>query len=154
MVTGARKRGMALPLALFALILIGGLMAVGFAVAQLEQRVGRNTLYAVQAGAAAEIGALSVVADWDGHGLAALAPGEGRTLPSVELPGRTSYEATVRRLNDALFAIAVVGTRHDAEGGILAQRDVRLTLRRADRAVAGALPVVPLANRAWTAASP
>ena len=145
---------MALPLALLALILIGGLVAVGFAVAQLEQRVGRNTLYAVQAGTAAEAGALSVVAAWDGHGLAALAPGEERTLPSVELPGRTSYEATVRRLNEALFAIAVVGTRHDADGGTLAQREVGLTLRRADSAAAGALPVIPLSNRAWTATSP
>ena len=152
--TAARPRGMALPLALFALVLIGGLVAVGFAVAQLEQRVGRNTLYAVQAGAAAETGALWVVADWDGQGLAALAPGEGRTLPSLELPGGSSYEASVRRLNDALFAIAVVGTRHDADGGTLAQRDVGLTLRRADSALAGALPVMPLAHRAWTPGSP
>jgi Tfp pilus assembly protein PilX len=149
-----RSRGIALPLVLLALVLIGTLVASGFAVAQLEQRIGRNTLYTVQASAAAEMGAVSVVGEWSSHGLGLLAPGDSRTLPPVDLPDRTTYEATVRRLNESLFTVTVIGTRHDAGGGTLARRDESLTLRQADSALPGAAPTVPLANRAWTSLAP
>jgi hypothetical protein len=145
---------MVLPLVLLALVLIGGLVAGGFAVALLEQRIGRNTLYAVQAGGAAETGAMSVVAEWDARGLGLMAPGGSQTLPAVELPGHTTYEATVRRLNEELFVVRVIGTRQDADRGMLARRDVSLTLRQADSARPGAPPVMPLANRAWTSGLP
>ena len=66
---------MVLPLALLALVVIAAVVACAFASAYLEQRIGRNTLYAVQAAGAAEAGAAAVVGAWEAHGLSLLAPG-------------------------------------------------------------------------------
>jgi hypothetical protein len=144
-----RERGMALPLALFALVVISALVVGGFAAAHLEQRLGRNVLYAVQAAGAAEAGAASLVADWDHHGLGSLAPGASTGLPSGALPGPSAYAPTVTRLNGELFLVRVEGTRLDADGGLLARRVLDLVVRAADSAPAGSPPIVPLANRAW-----
>jgi hypothetical protein len=141
---------MALPLALLGLVVIAALVAAGFASAHLEQRVGRNTLYAVQAAGAAEAGAVAVVGEWEGHGLELLAPGDSAVLPTVQLPGRTVYSPTVTRLNGELFLVQVEGTRSDAGGGMLARRKVGLLVRVADSAIPGAPPVWPLRNRAWS----
>lgn len=145
----ASRRGMALPLALLALVVIAAIVAGGFAAAFLEQRVGRNTLYAVQAAGAAEAGAVAVVGEWDAHGLGSLAPGGNAVLPAAPLPGRTAYSPTVTRLNGELFLVRVTGVRNDGAGGTLAQREVGLLVRAADSAVPGAPPVWPLRNRAW-----
>jgi hypothetical protein len=140
---------MALPLALIALVIIGAMVAGAFASALLEQRIGRNTLYAVQAASAAEAGAVAVVGEWDGHGLGLLAPGDSAVLPTAPLPGHTAYAPTVLRLNDELFLVRVAGIRSDADGGALARREVGLFVRVADGAIPGAPPVWPLRNRAW-----
>jgi hypothetical protein len=140
---------MALPLALLALVVIAALVAGGFTAAHLEQRIGRNTLYAVQAAGAAEAGAAAVVGDWEGHGLGLLAPGDSAVLPAVQLPGRTVYSPTVVRLNGELFLVRVAGIRSDADGGALAQREVGLLVRAADSNAPEAPPVWPLRNRAW-----
>jgi len=140
---------MALPLAILALVVIAALVAGGFAAAHLEQRIGRNTLYAVQAAGAAEAGAAAVVGEWEGHGLSLLAPGDSAVLPATPLPDRTAYSPTVVRLNGELFLARVVGVRGDADGGALARREVRLLVRVADSTLPGAPPVWPLRNRAW-----
>jgi hypothetical protein len=142
---------MALPLALLALVVIAALVAGGFASAHLEQRIGRNTLYAVQAAGAAEGGAAAVVAEWERHGLGLLAPGDSAVLPAVPLPGGTAYSPAVVRLNGELFLVRVAGIRHDAAGGALARREVGLLVRAADSAIPGAPPVWLLRNRAWVA---
>jgi hypothetical protein len=145
---------MALPLALIALVVIAALVAAGFAGAHLEQRIGRNALYAVQAAAAADAGAAMVVAEWDVHGLGALAPGQTTVLAPVTLPGRTTFQPTVSRLNGELFHVRTEGIRTDADGGTLARREMSLVVRRADSVMAGASPVRPLPNRAWSSVSP
>lgn len=143
------ERGMALPLALFALVVIAALVAGGFTAALLEQRIGRNVLYAVQAAGAAEAGAAIVIGGWDDQGLGLLAPGNSAVLATVPLPGRTAYSPTVSRLNGELFLVRVAGIRGDADGGALARREVGLLVRVADSAVPGSPPVRPLGNRAW-----
>ncbi len=140
---------MALPLALLALVVIAALVTAGFTAAHLEQRIGRNTLYAVQAAGAAEAGATAVVGQWEGRGLGLLAPGDSTVLPAVQLPGRTAYVLTVVRLNGELFRVRVAGMRSDADGGALAEREVALLVRVADSTAPGAPPVWPLRNRAW-----
>jgi hypothetical protein len=142
-----RERGMALPLAVMAVVVIAALVACGFAGAVLEQRIGRNALYAVQAAGAADAGAAMVVGEWSTHGLGLLATGDSSVLPSVPLPGRASYGATVTRLNGELFLVRSEGVRSDAAGGMLARRDVGVVVRLMDSAAAGS--VRPLANRAW-----
>ena len=145
----AGRRGLALPLALLTLIVIGTVVAGGFAAAMLEQRVGRNTLYLVQATAAAEAGAAAVVREWPSHGLEGLLPGQHSVLPRVQLSGSTEYQATVVRLNARLFEVRSMGSRHDAGGGMLARREAGLLLRLVDSSMAGPM-VWPLANRAWS----
>jgi hypothetical protein len=141
---------MALPLALLALVVIAGLVAGGFAWSLLEQRIGRNALYAVQAAAAAETGAAEVVGSWVGNGLDLLAPGDSAVLPEVLLPGHAAYRATVSRLNPELYLVRVAGVRADAEGGELARRVLGLVVRVADSTGPGLPPVRALADRAWT----
>ncbi|CAN5739599.1 hypothetical protein BH24GEM1_BH24GEM1_07220 [soil metagenome] len=145
------RRGMALPLALLALVVIAALVAGGFAAALLEQRIGRNVLYAVQAEGAAQAGAVVVIGGWDDHGLGVLAPGASAALTPVQLPGRTVYSATVSRLNGELFLVRVESIRNDAAGEMLARRELGLFVRTADTAVPGSPPVRPLANRSWVA---
>jgi hypothetical protein len=145
----AAERGIALPLALLALVVIAALVAGGFTAAHLEQRIGRNTLYAVQAAGAAEAGAAAVVGGWEGLGLGFLAPGDSAVLPGAALPGPTAYSPTVVRLNGQLFLVRVAGLRGDADGGALARRQVELLVRVADSAIPGAPPVWPHPYRAW-----
>jgi hypothetical protein len=140
---------MALPLALLALMVIAALVAGGFAAALLEQRIGRNMLYAVQAAGAAEAGAAAVVGGWDGYALELLTPGDSAALPPASLPARAAYSPTVVRLNGALFLVRVAGVRSDADGAALARREVELLVRVADSALPGAPPVWPLRNRPW-----
>ena len=143
------NRGMVLPLALLALVVIAALVAGVFASAYVEQRIGRNTLYAVQAAGAAEAGAAAVIGAWEAHGLSLLAPGESAVLPTEALPGSSAYTPSVRRLNDHLFLLEVEGIRADADARPLARRRLGAVLRSAD-SVAPGLPVVrPMAQRAW-----
>ena len=50
------ERGMALAVAIFALVVIGALVAGAFYASTLEQRTGRNSMYAAEAAQAAETG--------------------------------------------------------------------------------------------------
>lgn len=145
---------MVLPLSLFALVVISAIVAGSLALALLEQRTGRNTLYAVQAAGAAEAGAVAVMGGWAGYGLDALLPGDSTVMAPVQLPSGSSYRASVHRLNPELFEVRLAGLRVDADGGLLARRELGLILRRADSAPAGIPPVTPLAMRAWDLVSP
>jgi hypothetical protein len=120
---------MALALAIFALVVVGALVAGAFLAGHLEQRTGRGTLYAAQAADAAEAGAAETLASWDAATLNALAPGATAAFPPVPLGGRTAYRPTVTRLNGQLFLIQSLGTRANAEGGTLARRTVGVVAR-------------------------
>jgi hypothetical protein len=138
---------MVLPLTLLALVVIAALVACAFASAYLEQRIGRNTLYAVQAAGAAETGAATVVGAWEAHSLSFLGPGESTVLPTEVLPGSSAYTPSVSRLNDQLFLLEVEGIRTDADTRPLARRRLGVVLRSVDSAAGGG--VRPLAHRAW-----
>lgn len=125
----AGERGMALALAIFALVVVGALVAAAFVAGHLEQRTGRGTLYAAQAADAAEAGAAQTLADWDALGLNALAPGATIALPQVALAGRSVYKPTVSRLNDQLFLVRSLGSRGNAGGGTLARRTIAIVAR-------------------------
>jgi hypothetical protein len=143
------NRGLVLPLAILALVVIAALVACAFASAYLEQRIGRNTLYAVQAAGAAEAGAATVVGAWEAHSLSSLGPGESTVLPTEVLPGSSAYTASVSRLNDQLFLLEVEGIRTDADARPLARRRLGVVLRSFDSAAGGPAGVRPLTHRAW-----
>jgi hypothetical protein len=122
------ERGMALAVAIFALVVIGALVAGAFFAGHLEQRTGRNTLYAAQAADAAEMGVSKVVSDWDQFNLNSTAVGATTALGTTTV-GRTTYNQDVIRLNNDLFLVKSLGKRLDASGNTLAQRTVAMVTR-------------------------
>jgi hypothetical protein len=127
----ASERGMALAIAIFALVVVGALVAGAFLAGHLEQRTGRSTLYAEQAADAAEAGAAETLAAWDALDLNALAPGTTAAFPQVTLPGRSAYRPTVSRLNGQIFLVQSLGTRVNAGGNTLARRTIGIVARLA-----------------------
>ncbi|HEX4814948.1 MAG TPA: hypothetical protein VFV66_19575 [Nonomuraea sp.] len=123
------ERGMALAVAIFALVVIGALVAGAFFAGNQEQRTARSSMYAAAAADAAEAGTAVVMADWDQFNLNTIPVGDSMTLPVTSLAGRAAYVPTVTRLNDELFLIRSVGTRTDYAGNVLAQRSVGLLAR-------------------------
>ena len=125
------ERGMALAVAIFALVVIGALVAGSFYASTLEQRTGRNTLYAAEAAQAAEAGPTAVMANWDQYALNNMPAGTSTALGTTQLNGRAdmSYVPTVTRLNNELFLIQSLGSRVSAAGDTLAQRTVATMAR-------------------------
>jgi len=125
------ERGMALAVAIFALVVIGALVAGAFYAGTLEQRTGRNTLYAAEAAQAAEAGPTATMANWDQYDLNNMAVGGSTSLGSTYMTGRTDmkYTTNVTRLNPQLFLISSLGARVDAAGNNLAQRTVATMAR-------------------------
>ena len=124
-----RERGMALAVAIFALVVVGFLVAGAFFAGNLEQRTGRNAVFAAEAADAAESGVVSVLAHWN-PGLSALAVGDSASEPiSSPLGSRLRVSPSVVRLNDELFLIRSLGQRTDASGRVLAERTVASVAR-------------------------
>jgi hypothetical protein len=125
------ERGMALALATFALVVLGGLLLVAFSAAALEQRAGGNAFYAVEAAQAADAGSVTVLAGWNGYRFDSLAVLSSVSLAPAAVGGRPGarYAATVTRLNDQLFLVRSLGIRLDAGGDELARREVAVVVR-------------------------
>ena len=134
----ASERGMALAMAIFALVVVGALVAGAFFAGNLEQATGRNAVYAAEAADAAEAGAANVLADWDQFNLNNMAVNAVTPIPlTTSLGARVSVSPAVTRLNDDLFLIRTSATRTSAGGATLAERTVA-TLARLTYATATA----------------
>lgn len=108
------ERGMALALAVFALVVIGALVAGIYFSGQLEQRSGRNTAYAAQAFEAAEAGLGNEIGNWNGVAYNSLAVGgtnTGALRQAVTAGAPVTYSTTVTRLNGNVFLVRAVGER-------------------------------------------
>ena len=128
-------RGIALPLAVFALVVVGALVAGAFFVARQEQGVGRNSVKLQQAFAAAEAGAQRTVADWNTDVFNALAAGETASIGG-NLGAAGWYRGNVRRLNGQLFLVRAEGFSGDSAArqhvGLLVRlRPLEITLTAA-----------------------
>ena len=100
------ERGMALAVAIFALVVIGALVAGAIITGRMEQRTGRNTVYATEAAQAAEAGTTAVMADWDQFNLNNLPKNVPTVLTKTswgQASMYASYTPTVTKLNDELF---------------------------------------------------
>jgi hypothetical protein len=120
----ADERGMALAVAIFALVVIGALVAAAFYAGNLEQRTGRSTIYSAAAAEAAEAGAAAVLGDWTSYQFNNMAVADSTSLGKTTLAGNAYYSTMVTRLNQDLFLIRSLGARYDASGGVLAERAV------------------------------
>ena len=107
------RRGMALPLAIFALVIVGALVAGSFFIGWQEQRVGRNTVKLQQAFGAAEAGAQATVANWDIDVYNALPTG-GTLAIGGSYGSNGWFRGDVRRLNEMLFLVRSEGFSRDS----------------------------------------
>jgi Tfp pilus assembly protein PilX len=144
------ERGIALAVALFALVVIGALVSASFFAGRLEQQSGQNTMYAAQALEAAESGLSDVVAN--------AAPAAVEALPTGGLPLDLGTLATgtgvtaarqIIRLTSSLWFIRSTGSRRDAEGNPLATRSLGLLVRVLPAGGAAPARFSPVGERAW-----
>jgi hypothetical protein len=143
------ERGMALALAIFALVVMGGLVASNFFAGMLEQQSGRNVLFAFQAGEAAEGELWQALRVPAASALLSLPVGGARLdLGSTRYSG-VLVERNVVRLTDNLFLVQSRGTRQDAAGGLLATRALGLLAKLAPDSSSGLEVLLPLEQRAW-----
>ena len=132
------ERGIALAVAIFALVVIGALVAGTFYASRLEQQTGRNTFTAAQAAEAAEAGLKDAVVTQTATGLLALPVDPyltgGTQLPDLTVGGYTTAKRTINRLTENVFLVRSLAARTDASGGQLASRSIGqlIRLRQAD----------------------
>lgn len=116
------ERGMALAIALFAIVVIGALVAGTAFAGQLEMGGGRSAIATTQAMEQAETGISDAFENWDPawNGLATGATAAG----PVTTDGRNRRSYTVTRLGGVLLFVRSTGQRLNAAGGIVASREL------------------------------
>jgi hypothetical protein len=115
-----REGGVALPVAVLALVVVGALVAGAFWAATEEQRAGEMERLLSQAFGLAELGGLEAVRTWvpSGHARLATYPADSAPIPAGEAAvgaGGGSYRGYLYRLNEDLYFIDVTG--QDAASG-------------------------------------
>ena len=103
-----RERGMALGVALIAIVLIGTMIAGTFFLSNQEYRTQSNARFEEQALSAAEFGLGNVLNVWNKDTAAAMAAGAVRTRTDTVVPGVTAVTRTTR-LAGNLFAVVEIG---------------------------------------------
>ena len=145
----ASERGIALVVALFALIVMSALVSAGFVVGRLEQESGRNTLFAHQAAEAAEAGLTDALIAVSSAGGVLPPVGSTSDWDSLNFSVGFRVERQLSRLTGTLLLIRSTGTRLDADGGALAVRSVGRLLRLAPDSLGGPPGILPLEQRGW-----
>lgn len=107
------ERGIALAVAIFALVVVGGLIAGSFFVAMLEQRVGRNTIRQQAAFNVAETASQDVALNWNTGTYNGLAVG-GQVVDNGTAPDGGWYRRTVKRLGSMVFLVSTQGFSRDS----------------------------------------
>ena len=143
------ERGMALAAAVFALAVIGGLVAGNFVAGLLEQQSGRNTLFGMQAAEAAEAELRAALELIPATSLSSIPVGGAPTLlDSVAFNG-VAVEGQVSRLTDRIFLVRARASRIDGDGSALAARSLGLLITLTVDAVGQVAGVAPLTQRSW-----
>ncbi len=137
------ERGMALAMAVFALVIIGVLVAGAFFSGRLEQRGGTNSVMAAEAFEAAEGGLAYTLNDgWVTSTFNALAVGASSVRPPVPIGTSAQSAPTVTKLNSSVYLVRSEGQR--LVGGNIVARRLLGTLVRVvvpDIEIEGALTV-------------
>ena len=127
------ERGMALAMALLAIIVIGALVTGTFFAGRMEMASGRNAVYTAQATEAAEAGLATAFGatwnpSWNAYPVGYENPSNPPYTQAAVYPltslGNNSvrYQQTVRRLKGGVFQVTSVGEKLDASGNVLATR--------------------------------
>jgi hypothetical protein len=123
------NRGIALPLALFAIVIMGALITALFTVTRLEQRQGDNSVASLQAFEAAEAGLATLLNNWTAGNYNALALNTSATGSPVTLGGGAQYQTTIRRTSPTTFLVTSEGRVVTANGVIRNRRQVAQMVR-------------------------
>jgi hypothetical protein len=121
------ERGMALAIAIFALVVVGALVAGAFFAGTQEQRVGDNQRRLQQSFGVAEAGAAEQVRTWNATLMnrrpvynAAVAPTDSVLIGPLAAPGGTgTYGGASYKVGSALFLIDVTGRDVGSAAGAL-----------------------------------
>ena len=140
---------MALALALFALVIVGALVAATFFVGRLEQQSGQNTLFAFQAAEAAEAAVSDAIASLTEPALQAVPLGSTLALPEIALGDRAIGRRVIIRLTGSLFLIRATGRRLDAAGSELAVRVLGSLVKLVPDSISGSNVVRRVRERSW-----
>ena len=150
------ERGVALIVAMFALAVIGALVASSFFAGRLEQQSGQNTFWTAEAREAAEAGLTQALADVGAAVLNDLPVGGVPLDLGITVIGeRVLVRSQVTRLTSRVFLLSAQGQRQDAAGTTLATRSLALLVQLANPDSLGVigpdrLPAVQrLAERGW-----
>jgi hypothetical protein len=149
------ERGIALPLAIVAIVLLGALVTGHFMAGVLEWEGGRNSLYLAQALEAAQAGLDETISETDAVVLETLSQGSPPlVLPPLYLGDRVSVTRQIERISPVVFLLRASGVKQSAGGLPLAVQSLGLMTR----VVTGPSPaepsltisrLVPLGERAW-----
>ncbi len=136
-----RRRGFALPVAVFALVIVGVIMTGGVFIARQEGRIGVASEHAGLAFYLTEQGLVELMDNWNVDRFGAL-PSWGDTTVTEDYPGVGSVTTRITRMTDYLYFVDADGTV--TRGGAMlsgASRRVGVTIRRvtADMAPPAAL---------------
>ena len=112
------ERGIALAVAVLALVVIGALVAGSFYAGRVEQRGG--TLYAAQAFEAAEAGLTTTIDNWPAA-LNTRAVAVDNVFPVASFGGGNEVTVTVTRLSATTSMIRSEGVHRDAGGGLMSR---------------------------------
>lgn len=103
------ERGVALVIAIVALVVIGALVAGAFFMSSLEQKTATNTVQSAQAFQAAEAGMQNTIGNWDMATYGAIPANDSSILSSTSLGGSV-YQVKIFPLNSKLFLLKSSGT--------------------------------------------
>lgn len=123
------RRGVALPLTMLALLLLGALASLVLLSARMRWLSGMRGLEALQARLHAEGEADRVVARWDPIRADSMAVGSVEAIPpAVAVPGLIATDSLLR-LGAGLYLVRTVGARIDADGAMRARDGVARLVR-------------------------
>lgn len=145
------ERGMALAVAIFALVVVGALVAGAFFAGTQEQRVGENSRRLVQSFGVAETGINEVIRNWNPQQINNV---RQYPLDSVRVPllasdsitpdGSGIYGGYIYRMNDEIYLVDITGRDRKsavgvAGGGARQRLGVMVRIRPLDLGIGAAL---------------
>lgn len=122
------RRGIALALALFAMVISTLLITAVFYIARAEQRMGNNRIATMQAREAAEAGLSAVLANWSVPTYNSMAVGAVFTIPQTSMGGAASYSGSLRRIAPTTFLVEIEGV-YRVGGQIVTRRELGRLIR-------------------------
>ena len=144
------QRGIALLLAMFAVVVLGAIVGGTFFAGWLEQQSGENTWFAAQAAVGAEAGLAEALATVPPASLSVLVQGGlPLVIPPLVLASGVTVQRQAFRSSGNLFLFTARGSRLNAEGAPLASAAAGLLVHLLADSVSKAQLVVPLRDRAW-----